>query len=441
MKRNQIGRRTAAGLLSLAACLGFTACNRDYTVAFLYVTSAQGVAGNQHGSINQYGIDYQTGSLITLSSSGQDTQGKNPVALVVTPNQKNLYVINRDDSNIGEFAVGTDGKLYPQKVTTLAGSFPTGIAVSQDSAYMYVTFTFHPGYNYSVTSPGPAGQQIFKLVKAPDSSQAGSGILAIGSAVNNPATGLPYFPLGYAPAGLAIGPNRLPGASPANPSACTTTPAKCSSYLYVVDQDPGTFNNLQVFNRNVADGTLTPVGPTTIGTGTTGSTGYLSGTQASAVAVTPVGNFVYVTDRLANQILAYGVGDQTPLTPIGLQPTPTQLTPVALTIDPRGKFLYVANTNSGSVSGFAIDQASGGLSAAGTPVLIQGAGPTCVTIENALGIYLYTSNFIDGTVSGQQLNSQTGNLVKIRNSPFPGTPQATCATAVANGTHATQLVQ
>ena len=444
MKLNRIGRATAASFLSLAACLGFTACNRDYTVAFLYVTSAQGLASNPHGSISQYGIDFQTGSLISLSSSGQDTGGRNPVALAVTANQKNLYVVNRDDSNIGEFAIGTDGKLYPEKVTTVAGSFPTAIAISPDSAYLYVTFTFQPGFNYSTISPGPGGLQIFKLTPAPDNSQAGSGIIAIGAAVNNPATGLNYFPLGFAPVSLAVGPNRLTnGGSPANSSTCTTAPANCSSYVYVADQDPNpsNLNNLLVFNRDIPSGVITPIGPTTIGTGTASSTGYLSGTQASAIAVTPVGNFVYVTDRLANQILAYGVGNGGLLTPLTSGPFATQVTPVAITIDPRGKFAYVANFNSGSVSPYAIDQASGSLSASGTAALIQGAGPSCVTIENALGIYLYTANFIDGTVSGQQLDSNTGNLVKIRNSPFTSAAQATCAAAVANGTHATQLIQ
>ena len=86
MKFNNVARLTAALLLSLVACLGFTACSRDYTVGFLYVLSTR--AGNDGGgSIGEYGIDYQTGALLTIASSGQPTQGRNPVGIVVSHNQ------------------------------------------------------------------------------------------------------------------------------------------------------------------------------------------------------------------------------------------------------------------------------------------------------------------------------------------------------------------
>src|ERR1700761_1495588 len=123
MKFNQICRIGAASVLSLAACLGLTACSRDYTVGFVYVTSSRGTTANPNGTLNEYGIDYQTGSLIRLASSGQDTGGRNPVALAITSNQKTVFVVNKDDSNIVNFAIGTDGKLYAQKTVTVAGSF------------------------------------------------------------------------------------------------------------------------------------------------------------------------------------------------------------------------------------------------------------------------------------------------------------------------------
>ena len=441
MKLNRKGRNAAAAILSLVAALGFTSCSRDYTVGFLYVTSAAGTTGSPNGTISEYGIDYQTGSLIALSSSGQDTQGKNPVAIAITPNQKNVYVVNRDDSNIGEFTIGTDGKLYPQKITTVVGSFPTAIAVSPDEAYLYVTFTFQPGFNYTNVSPGPGGLEIFKL-GAPVASGGNSGMIAIGAPVINPATGLNYFPLGFTPVSIAVGPNRLlDGSSPSNPTACTTAPTTCTGFVYVIDQDPSSFNNLLVFSRDIAGGSITPAppGPNAISTPT--STAYLSGTLPSAVAVTPRGDYVYITDRTANQVIGYGVLGKGALTPLLTGPFATQIAPSALTIDPRGRFLYVTNFGSNSVSGFAINVSSGALSAAGAPAQIQGTGPNCVTVENALGRYLYTANFLDNTVSGQQLDSQTGNLVKIRNSPFPTGTHPTCAASIGNGDHATQVIQ
>ena len=94
MKFNTVARVTAALLFSLTVCLGFTACSRDYTVGFLYVLNTRSAsATDPNGTITEYGIDYQTGALLTLPSSGQTTQGRNPTSLVISNNKKNVYVV------------------------------------------------------------------------------------------------------------------------------------------------------------------------------------------------------------------------------------------------------------------------------------------------------------------------------------------------------------
>lgn len=442
MKFRNVARIAAASLFSLACCLGFTACSRDYTVGFLYVLSSRGNGTDPNGTINEYGIDYQTGALLPLASNGQTTQGRNPVALTISANQKNVYIINRDDSNIESLQIGTDGKLYPQKVTTLDGIFPTGIALSGDNNYMYVTFTYRK--TTATANSGPGGVEVYKMVPRTD----GSGGIDIGAPVASGSN--PYFPAGVSPVGLAVGAN-LPvtatgtvGSTAVNQASCVTTPSSCVSYVYVIDQDPSTFNNLLVFQRNIVTGALTPVTtgtPTVIGP--TQSTGYLSGVTASSVAVAPRGVFVYVTDASSNQIVGYSLGTAGALNPMTNGPFATGLNPVQMTIDPRGSFLYVADQTESAVSAYAINQSGGSLSAvSGTAkVPTQGTGTNCVTIENALGVYLYATNFQSQNVSGFQLNSSTGVLSNIRNSPYPSSAAPTCAAAIANGTHATQLVQ
>ena len=434
MKFNNICRIGAASVLSLAACLGLTACSRDYTVGFLYVTSSRGTTAAPNGILNEYGIDYQTGSLLRLASSGQDTGGRNPVALAITANQKTVFVVNRDDSNIVNFAIGTDGKLYSQKTTTVAGSFPTALGISGDSKFLYVTFTYQPGY--TTANPGPGGVEVFPLTT--DSS---TGIVSLGTPVSNGS--LNYFPVGFTPVGIAVTSNiNNTNVTAVNGSDCTNT--SCSSYVYVIDQDPNTTitNNLLAFRRDLSSGAISTIGNTRIGTGTASSTGYNSGVLASAIAVAPLGNFLYITDRSANQIIAYSMSAGGIPTAITTGPFATQSQPVALTIDPRGKFLYTANYNANSVSTFAIAANTGALSATTSGAFtLDGAGPTCVTVENALGIYMYTSNFLDNTVSGMQLNSATGAVTKVRNSPFPASAGPSCAAAVANGTHSSQIIQ
>lgn len=431
MKFNQICRLGAASALSLAACLGLTACSRDYTVGFLYVTSSKASStANANGVLNEYGIDYQTGSLIRLASSGQDTGGRNPVALAITSNQKTVFVVNKDDANIVNFSIGTDGKLYAQKTVTLSGSFPTAVGISGDGKFLYVTFTYRPGF--TTANPGPGGVEVFPL------STDSTGLVSLGTPLSN--GGLNYFPLGFNPAGIAVTNNvNNTTVTSINGSDCTDT--TCSSYVYVIDQDSNTTNNLLAFRRSLSTGAITPVGTTTIGTGTARSTGYNSGVLASAIAATPSGKFLYLTDMSANQIIGYTILSTGVPQAILSGPFPTQSQPVGLTIDPRGSFLYTANYNANTVGAYAIATGTGALSATSTGAQSTGGvGPTCVTIENALGIYMYTSNFLDNTVGGLQLKPATGELVKIRNTPFPASAGPSCAAAIANGTHSTQLV-
>src|SRR6516165_9417165 len=137
MTLNRMGRAAIASIFSLAMGLGLTACGNDYTVAYLYTTTAKA----NPGLITGYKIDYLTGTLSTLADSPVPSGGKNPVTLVASPNSKFLYVVHRDDSSVVEFAIGTDGKIYPQKTYNVTGSFPTAAAIDPSGKFLYVTFT------------------------------------------------------------------------------------------------------------------------------------------------------------------------------------------------------------------------------------------------------------------------------------------------------------
>ena len=68
-----------------------------------------------------------------------------------------------------------------------------------------------------------------------------------------------------------------------------------------------------------------------------------------------------------------------------------------------------------------------------------GTRPNCVTIDPALGIYLYTSNYLDSTVSAGQLSPNTGALQTVANSPFTVSSLPACIASVPNGPHSFQL--
>ncbi len=426
MKFDTIGRVTKALIVSLALGLGATACSRDFTLAYLYVTTAK----SNPGLINAYNIDYQSGALLPIADSPIPSGGKNPVAVIAAPNGKYLYVIHRDDSSVVEFAIGTDGKLYAQHTYNVQGTFPTAAAIDPTGNFLYVTSLYQPGY--TTANPGPGNITIFPISQTDNT---------LGTPVANGS--LAYFPIGYNPVSIAQSP------------VLTSTPSS-QRYLYVIDQETAaspTILGFVVPVKSATSGTTTvyaPTGPitptsaTSIVTPTGGktvATGTNVGVTPSALAISPVGSFLYVTDQAQNEIFAYTLGAGGLITPLPSSPFSTGLYPVNITIDPRGEYLYTANYSANTVSAYAINTATGALSASsGSATTTVGPGPTCIAIESARGIYLYTSNALDNTVTGEQLDPHNGGLKAIQNSPFTASGLPTCTVAVANGSHPTQAL-
>ena len=129
------------------------------------------------------------------------------------------------------------------------------------------------------------------------------------------------------------------------------------------------------------------------------------------------------------------------LTGLVSSPFATGQYPVAITIEPRGKYVYVANYNSSTVSSYSLNLANGSLGASAGSNFVTTTGPTCVTVEPALGIYLYTSDYLYSSISGGQLSPNTGALSAVQTSFFPSDPQPVCVVSVSNGAHAVQETQ
>jgi len=396
-------RSRFASALLLTGALGLTACTRNYTVAYVYATA-------QSGGINEYGVDYQSGALVPISGSPV-AAGTNPVKITASIDGLFIYVLNQGDSKVQEFSVESDSGKLTSVNTYPTGNHPTALSMDPTGKFLYVTFTYQPGY--SDANPGPGGVNIFPV-------NADSSL------------GTPLVqPLGN------------------NPVDVTTT--NFDHYVYIIDAEPAVGSGSQVgwllaFSQNATSGALTPVGKTNISTDTTGktvATGYGAGTSPSAIAADPTARWVYVTDRATNQLYGNIVTAGGLLTPMQNSPFATGLLPVAVTVDPRGKYMYVANFNDNSVSAYAIDPSTGApVGAVGSSSTKVGTGPTCISIEPALGVYTYTSNNLDNTTSGLKLDAHNGTLQNVQNTPFPAAGIPTCVVAVANASrgHATQVV-
>ncbi len=404
MTLNTMGRRAAtasiASVLSVAMGLGLTACGNNHTVAFLYATTAK----SNPGVISGYKIDYQSGHLVQLADSPVPSGGRNPVALVASPDHKYIYVIHRDDSSVVLFAIGTDGKLYAQHTYNVTGSFPLAASIDAAGKFLYVVFTYQSGPNgqqlYTPANPGPGGVTVF-----PISSTDGS--LGAPTTTN----------LGRAPVGVV--------ATDAN------------HFVYMISQDGSTGANLYGFSANPTNGELTPLPGVTINPGNVSSVGFPSGVTPSAIIEDPSSSHLYLTDQASNQLLSYSIAANGVPTQLTNGTAPTDASPSGLTIDITGKFLYVVNYTGGTIGGYTFG-------ANGQPILSTvaastqaGTGPTCVATVGAptntnpsQGIYLYTSNALSNSVTGEQVLPQDGSLRQIFESPFVAAALPTCLIAV-----------
>ena len=397
MPWNRFSRTAKVFVVSVAMVLGLASCSLDYTVGYVYMTTNK----SNPGLIDQYAIDFDSGALSVVGTPV--AAGNDPVTLVAAPNGQFVYVINQGDSTVQEFAVEGDGSLASKNVYKTTGTHPTAVAIDPQGAFLYVTFPYQTGY--SATTPGPGGVSIFPV-----------------NADNSLGTPLTQN-VGNNPVGVTV--------------------SYFNHFVYVLDQEASPKATILGFSQNTSTGALTPVPGTTIATvgGKTVATGFAAGVVPNAIAEEPTSRYVYVTDQAANQLIGYTVLASGGLLPMVNGPFATGLFPADLTIDPTGKLIYVVNFNGNTVQGYMIDGATGTPSgAAGAFATGTGTGPTCVAIDPALGDFLYTSNSLDNTVTGERLNPNTGGLQGVQNSPFNGSGQPSCLTVVPNGPHAAQAV-
>ena len=395
-----MGRAGTASMLSLAMALCVTACSNDYTVSYLYMTTSKTLP---HGLINAYQIDYQSGSLLPLADSPIDTGGRDTVGLVVAPNNLFLYTVNNFDSDVTEFAIGTDGKLYPENTYNISGSLPTAAAIDAAGKFLYVTFTYQNTASgqelYTPANPGPGGISIFPI-----------------NADNTLGT----------PATVNVG---------RNPVGIATSAA--GNFVYVIEQDAASTNNLLGFAENATTGALTPLAGVTINSGNVPSTGFASGPNPAGLIEDATASHLYVTDQTLNQIASYSMGANGIPTPISGGIAQTEAGPMGMSFDLSGKFLYVAAYSANTIDGYTLGTSGQPVRSSVAASVQAGTGPTCVSVsgspsnaEPSHAIYLYTSNALSNNVTGEQLNPQDGSLDQIQGMPFGGSALPTCVVTV-----------
>jgi 6-phosphogluconolactonase len=420
-----MGRATMASMVSMAMALSITACNSDYTVAYLYMTTAKTLP---HGLINGYKVDYQSGVLVALEDSPIDAGGRNTVALVAAPNNLYVYTVNHDDSDVLELAIGTDGKLYPETTYNVTGSYPTAAAIDPCGNFLYVAFTYQNGPNntqlYTPANPGPGGITIFPINPKPTAPATVPAQNSLGTPIT--------VNLGRNPVGIV--------ASIAGGAANCTQPASGQNhFVYVIEQDSATSSNLIGFSASATTGNLTALPGVTINAGNVVSTGFASGTSPNGILEDSTAAHLYVTDSALSQVATYSIASNGVPSLLTNGTVATDATPAGMAFDPTGKYLYVAAYGANTVDGYTL---SSGVPTRSTvsPSIAAGTGPTCVTTVGSPtspsgttpphATYLFASNSLSNNVTGEQLLESTGGLEQIQGTPFGGSMLPTCLIAV-----------
>jgi 6-phosphogluconolactonase len=162
-----------------------------------------------------------------------------------------------------------------------------------------------------------------------------------------------------------------------------------------------------------------------------------AGPDGMSMAIDPKYRYLYAASAYTTsaEVLMYSVstttGAVTPLSPATLSIAGGD--PYGLAVDGAGKFVYVADTTTQTVTSLAINQTTGILSPTPNSVVTAGKEPTGVTTD-ASGKYVYVANKGDGTIWQYVINQTNGDLTPNTPSYVAGGPGAFVGTFNPSGT-------
>jgi 6-phosphogluconolactonase (cycloisomerase 2 family) len=401
MKLSKLSQLFLVSAIGLIVATWLTACN-IVTIDYVYVATTGGSSSGSTGQIYNYAADAESGAL-RPAHAAISSGGNSPIALAVDSSYNDLYVANEASNTVNHFAIASDGSLT-SKDTLTTSEPPVALAVNQAGTYLYVltgtTSTTLTEYSLS------------------------SG--TIGSATATETLALPSYPSDMlVPTAIVILPNSQnvyaavydsSAYSPGCPS-CVTSNA-----------NPG-----WVFGFAVGSG-----GALSANT----NSPYEAGIKPSGMATDPTNRFVYVTDFASNQLIGYIVQSSGELDFMVNGPFKTGNEPGSVIVDQRGLYIYVTNALDSTVSAYSISLPTGTPSAAlattGSTSNGTDSQPVAITIDPALGRYVYTANKLGDSVSGFRLNPNTGVLEATLATPYPTGQAPSAIIAVPHGNHATQ---
>ncbi len=301
--------------------------------SFLALDRQQNFLYSVHGdseNVCAYRIDKSNGKLSALNS--QLNKGDNSVHVSVSHSNKHLAVAN--GPGIAIFPINDDGSLAPYSDNIV----PPGGAGGRHNQI---------GPHPHQTVFADADKYVLACDHGSDKVHVYQFDAASGKLVSN---GFPSITArcASAPRHLVFHPDGL--------------------RAYVINELDST---VTAYHWNKTSGELKPFQIIT-----TLPTDHLSDSDASGIALSPCGKFLYISNRGHDSITTFSIDhDSGKLSPIYWEPTQGK-TPRFFTLDASGKFLYAANLESHNIVIFQINQTTGVLIPTGQ--IIETGSPSCI---------------------------------------------------------------
>jgi 6-phosphogluconolactonase len=386
--------RFLAGLLVAVLLMCFSACKTSGSkpapsTGALFVT-AQG-----DSSVSAFSIDLSTGKL-SAAGSGVAT-GNTPSAMILAPSGNALFVANSNPAvppnsppctlpspgTITAYTVKADGTLTAVSGNSAARFIPLSMTTDSGGHFLFVT-------NQGLQCNAPSGTiSVFSIQDTTLTEVSGSPF----------PSAAPLASSGTGPAAVAVTPD--------------------GKFLYVANQFDATVTKYSVDTTSGAltQGLSIPVG-----------------TAPSALAITPDGGFLYVANSGSSNVSAFAVCNQVltscndpnspdgSLTVVAGSPFSAGLEPVSIVAAPSGKFLYVVNRLSNQISEYKISIGTGALTANTQATISTGANPVWVAVQTGTstvtatgGItdFLYAANLGAASISVYSFDSTLGVLALV----------------------------
>ena len=302
--------------------------------AFVYTANAGG------NSISGFAND-GTGALTAVPGSPFSVPGQ-PFGLAATPNNQFLYATAFLNNQVNSFSISpTSGVLTPLTCPTVATTDvqPLKIAINPAGTLLFTANQIGSVTGFSINATTGCLSAISTTLT--DATARGITIDQSGQFVYvvTAGGGIDAFQIG------ASGTLTRLAIAGFNSGSGTMLAVKAvPTFEVLVATDGGSTNNLRTFNINTGSGVLTPIGTTAPGSSPANPSAIAFNTPLNAT--TPL---FYIANTASNN-LTVGTVDATGAIGTTILTVPVGTGPIDLAVDPSGKFLYVANNGSSTVS-------------------------------------------------------------------------------------------